>query len=226
LSNSKNKKVDTFKKEIQVSKNDKTWDFYKLSAVDLDKIFGEPMSNSTNIPQSDAEEYDRCLLLQKNLQDWLNKIGFLSSETHKLTAEERAFLTGGWLEEWTYHQSQELNPDLTEAFIGINPKIEKVVDGKETEFDVVMVKNSHLKVVECKTSVRDADGKNKLREYLDKLAARTKDMGLFAISYLVTLQQIDPSERHALEVDYKIKILDRSILASPELRKAAFGEKF
>jgi hypothetical protein len=224
LGNANSKKVNKFKKECQVSDQDKTWDFAKMAALDLEQLFGGP----GGAVASDAEALALawCKLLQGRLENWLDKIGFPLASTRRLTAKERAFLTGGWLEEWAYYQLEDYHPTLAGPYMGLNPKIAKVAEGKETEFDVVMVKQSNLKIIECKTSTKGPDGSNRLREYLDKLSARAKDIGLFASSYLLTMEDIPDREKKQLQEEYRIKILDKGILISPELRKKHLGDGF
>lgn len=211
LSNSNSSFCEAFKKKARVSDKNKKWQFNILQTED----WASYKINEND--KKEKEDLNHVLLLQKELLSFLQSIQFPFKEEGFLLPEERSFLTGGWLEEWTYYKMKEIL-DLNEDSIGINPKITKVADGKETEFDVVAInKEGNFYIMECKTSTKTSDG-NKLRDILDKLAARTKDIGLSVKSYLVTLDKdIKAADKNAYEREYKITILDYEIITNLEV---------
>jgi hypothetical protein len=217
LSNSESKFTRRFKKKIQVSNNDNRWQLDVLRDEDWASYFAKDDED-----KEDKKDLEYVCLLQKELISFLHNIQFPFKQENFLLPEERSFLTGGWLEEWAYYKIREVF-GIGNDCSGINPKIVKVENGKESEFDVIAItKEGFLYIVECKTTTKENSSSkkpvSKLREILDKLSARTRDIGLRVRPYLVTLDKdIKAEDKDAFERDYKITILDYAILTNPEV---------
>jgi hypothetical protein len=136
------------------------------------------------------------------LFEWLEKIRFPFESKDNLTAKETFYLSGGWLEEYTYTFIKNLL-QLPDAAIGLNVKIKR--QNVSNEFDVMFVLDNTIYVLECKTGLTRKD---LYEETVYKLAALRKDFGLFVNSYIVTMTEVRSTfwkDRAAL---FNIQLID------------------
>lgn len=108
------------------------------------------------------------------------------------TSEERRYYGGSWFEEYVYHRIKEENA-LPDDAIGMSVKIfRKGSLVNDNEIDVAFVRDNVLNIIECKVSMfgHNIYPKDTVEEYLYKLAAIAKDLGLRVNSYLFTLHEM------------------------------------
>ena len=120
------------------------------------------------------------------------------------TAEERAYWSGQWFEEYVY---QRIKSDyrLPDNAIAKSVQIFRDDTQNDNELDVVFVKDNALTVIECKVTMYGVGGaRETTEEYLYKLAAISKDFGLKVNPYLFTLHKM---EKISGNFDKRIKIL-------------------
>ena len=98
-----------------------------------------------------------------------------------LTKSEIRYLTGGWLEEFTFNAIHELlGQGVDDVTIGLamqNPS------GRDNEFDVMFTKENELYFIECKSLDQQEDRET---DVLYKIGALQKEFGLRVKSFLVT----------------------------------------
>jgi hypothetical protein len=88
--------------------------------------------------------------------------------------------------------------------------------GVENEFDVVFLNKGKLHTVECKTSIKDKD-KNILTETIYKVVALQKELGLFARSYIVTLNDRNEEQVKENHVNRATKLFDISLITKEDI---------
>ena len=103
--------------------------------------------------------------------------------------DTRDYLLGGWLEDYVYHQVNDLKPDD----LAMNVEVEwetKESGNTFNEFDVLFTKNFRLFYISCKTSLMSGEhGQSKSALYeLDAL--RDRIAGLFGKAMLVTMREL------------------------------------
>jgi hypothetical protein len=141
------------------------------------------------------------------LDDVLNKIGFKLKNGESLDGKEIEYLTGKWLEEYTYYLIKE-RLNLNESEIGLGVLIEKKgIEQTNNDIDVIFTLRNQLHVIECKTShfvpISDTielveekpKEKSSLTEYIYKLDSLRKVFGIFAQAYIFTLSKFDDLEK-------------------------------
>jgi hypothetical protein len=136
------------------------------------------------------------------LFEWLEKIRFPFESKDNLTAKETFYLSGGWLEEYTYTFIKNLL-HLPDSAIGLNVKIKR--QDVSNEFDMMFVLDNGIYVLECKTGLEQ---KIAYESAVYKLAALKKDFGLFVNSYIVTMTEVRSpfwKDRAAL---FNIRLID------------------
>jgi hypothetical protein len=137
-----------------------------------------------------------------NLFKWLEQIDFPFEQKNILSKEETFYLSGGWLEEYTYSKIKAML-NLSDKNIGLNIKIKR--QKVSNEFDVMFVLDNAIYVLECKTGLTRKD---LYEETVYKLAALRKDFGLFVNSYIVTMTEVRSTfwkDRAAL---FNIRLID------------------
>lgn len=126
------------------------------------------------------------------------------------TAEEKRYYGGSWFEEYVYHRIKKENV-LSDAAIGMSVKIfrkDSLVN--DNEIDVAFVKDNVLNIIECKVSMfgHNTNPKDTVEEYLYKLAAIAKDLGLRVNTYLFTLHKMQKFSSLTLDnFNKRIRIL-------------------
>lgn len=120
------------------------------------------------------------------------------------TAEERAYWSGQWFEEYIYLRIKR-DYHLPDNAIAKSVQIFRDDTQNDNELDVVFVKDNALTVIECKVTMYGVGGaRETTEEYLYKLAAISKDFGLKVNPYLFTLHKM---EKISGNFDKRIKIL-------------------
>jgi hypothetical protein len=150
-----------------------------------------------------------------------------------LSEKDTKYLSGEWLEEYVYYKiKDDLNLADNEIATGINIKKDNTVN----ELDVIFIFNHKLYIIECKTSIYDKrkieiikNGEKKekdkdinlLSEIIYKSDALRSKFGLFANTYILTLEEIkneDGTPKQNLSEHFKraelsrIKIISRQDL--------------
>jgi len=103
--------------------------------------------------------------------------------------ETRDYFLGGWLEDYVFHQVNDLKPD--DLAMNVEVKWETEESGNTfNEFDVLFTKNFRLFYISCKTSLMTGEhGRSKSAIYeLDAL--RDRIAGLFGKAMLVTVREL------------------------------------
>jgi len=131
----------------------------------------------------------------------------------------RKYYTGAWFEEYCFSRLKREN-GLKDNHIGQSLKIYRDNNSllNDNEIDVAFVRDNALYVVECKYSMKGysiLSKKDVIEEYLYKLAAISKDLGLRVNSYLFTLH---PKEDFPKGLEKRIRILGiKGIIGQEEL---------
>lgn len=128
--------------------------------------------------------------------------------------EDRVFYKGAWFEEYSYMRIKR-DFGLRDDQISLSAKLyrkDSLVN--DNEIDVIFVKDNTLHIVECKVSMYGnvthggVDPKDTVTDYLYKLAAIAKDLGLRVNAYLFTLHRMSKfSEGNLKGFDNRVKIL-------------------
>jgi hypothetical protein len=127
-------------------------------------------------------------------QQLLNELDY-KVEDDKLNKYDFKYLSGDWLEEWTYYKVKE-EFGLNEDEISTGSYITK--EQTPNEMDVMFLLNHQLYIIECKTAVKEnlkqPDGSLKLKTILSetiyKSEALRSKLGLFANSSILTLSEM------------------------------------
>jgi len=85
-----------------------------------------------------------------DLNSFLTSIGFPLDNTNTLVKKELEYLTGGWFEEYIYHQIVEY---IKPQDIAIGVEIIKAETTNQNDLDVVFTNGNKLFVIECKTGI-------------------------------------------------------------------------
>jgi hypothetical protein len=146
-----------------------------------------------------------------NLGEFLSEIHFPYEEDQKITKSEIDYLTGGWFEEYIYHQVKRKLPEA-DVLLGVNLK--KGSRSNPNDLDVVFCMNDILGVIECKTSLL-LDGKytQLFNETIYKAGALKQNFGLSVRSYLFCL---DDFQDKFFELKDKAKILGITLAHRPD----------
>ncbi|MDD2760131.1 MAG: DUF1887 family CARF protein [Methylomonas sp.] len=132
-----------------------------------------------------------------------------SGNPQRLTFEKAngaQYLSGSWLEEYVWLTASELGCEQVYAYVFFtetgNPK-----DDIRNEMDCLILHNSRLLMVECKTSdFKKGSPKNDGVLYkLDTLERRTG--GLFGDAWLASARTLDAATKNRAQ-EYKIKVID------------------
>lgn len=145
------------------------------------------------------------------LQPLLNTINW-QKNNKLLTKQEVHYLTGGWFEEYIYHQFK-VGLDLSDDAIQCNVGIETM--GGQNEFDVVLIYKNKLHVIECKTGLKRL---RLFNQAVYKLASLDELLGIHTASYIISLSNYRDQENLLLPTyndraqQHDIKLLDRQVL--------------
>ncbi len=133
------------------------------------------------------------------------------------TPEERKWWGGEWFEEYSYLRiKQQLH--LPDDAIGFSVRIFRGnTPAHDNELDVAFVHDNRFHVVECKVGMTGygRDVHVTVSEYLYKLAAVAKDLGLRVNSYLFTLHNMQRLNTESLNKRCRILGI-KGIYSSPE----------
>lgn len=177
----------------------------------------------------DARQFSRRLLPRSEhfLRNWLQQSGMVSFDhighMRCRDAPSRLFLSGGWLEVWLLALVARMAPHMpiSDAASGIKVSHQ----GVENEYDVAVMCNNQLFLIECKTT---APASPRLRgvglENLFKLDSAVRLGGLDAQAMLVSLYPPTSSEANRARVQ-QIATLSGSGLrqADDSLRRWLLG---
>lgn len=145
-------------------------------------------------PRRNSKEIIEFAKLDLPFQKLLNELSY-EIENNKLNKYHFRYLSGDWLEEWTYYKVRE-EFGLDESEISTGSYITK--EQTPNEMDVMFLLNHQLYVIECKTAVKESkeqpDGSWKLTtilgETIYKSDALRSKLGLFANSSILTLSEL------------------------------------
>lgn len=139
----------------------------------------------------------------EGLRDFLETIRF-RCEQDEISVEDAKYLTGRWLEEYTYYHVKE-KLQLSDDCIATGLYLQKKdIEKTDNDFDLMFMFKNKLHIIECKTSHR-VNKENKLTEYIYKLDALQKEFGLFPKSFIFTLGKLPSDE----EKNQQAQISDR-----------------
>lgn len=152
---------------------------------------------SLNFAAAEAEknklkyEFDRKFPMSDELEDFLNELDFRrlidynGRLVHFKNEETRAFLNGGWLEDYVFQQVKAIkkvddileNAELTNEQYQLN-KGDHIAQnrGNKNEFDVIFLAQNKLHIIECKTQNFSKGAGQKAEDILYKLET-LKDYG-------------------------------------------------
>ncbi|SDI75155.1 protein of unknown function [Propionivibrio dicarboxylicus] len=127
---------------------------------------------------------------QKELKDFISRCAIACRTSDDRIdfgdAETRFFLCGGWLEVWLLYQVAQLRDefDIHDAASGV-----KIVSNEtvRNEYDLAMLVNNQLFLVECKTVVQKGQGGGVGMDVLFKLDSVSQLGGLHAHAMLISL---------------------------------------
>ena len=123
-----------------------------------------------------------------------------------ISKKEIEYLTGGWFEEYVYYTLKDANiVQDTDILCGVSKK-----NGQsDNEFDIVILKENQLHIIECKTYICNNDKPSLPVDTIYKLDSIQKELGLFAKPYIITLNKAhEIKEAHKKRAgQYGIKIL-------------------
>lgn len=149
----------------------------------IDKL-REYRNSDTQISWVETKENEPRKPNISGLQDFLNRIGFVSKEADMLTKYETQYLTGGWFEEYVYYLMQN-EVGVTDIRFGVK------LNETNNDLDVVFTKDNRLFVVECKTGIEKG---SMLNQIAYKSAALNDFLkGLSSKSYIFALASDNPN---------------------------------
>lgn len=171
---------------------------------------------------SQLQEYRKkgCSISKvEGLQKLLNEINF-SYTNDKLTKYQVKYLTGDWFEEYIYYNVKEilnLGENLQTGIILLKNDV-------QNEYDVVFLHNEKLHLIECKTYILSDRKRGLVNETIYKSSSLLRQMGLFAQSYIFTLNKESDLREASFDRanELNIKIIGLENLQTKELIKNIF----
>ena len=129
------------------------------------------------------------------LGKFLSDIGFPLKNEGIISKKEIEYLTGSWFEEYVYYTLKDANiVQGTDILCGVSKK-----NGQsDNEFDIVILKENQLHIIECKTYICNNDKPSLPVDTIYKLDSIQKELGLFAKPYIITL-----NKAHEIKEAYK-----------------------
>jgi len=127
----------------------------------------------------------------QGLRSFLSKIEFPLKEPGKISSEETQYITGGWFEEYVYHQVESrIHPQDIRLGLAIErPGNETSKNKHINDLDVVFTYGNKLFVIECKTGI---DSQKMFNETVYKAASIKESLlGLSGNSYIFSLANGD-----------------------------------
>ncbi|GJM35083.1 MAG: hypothetical protein DHS20C18_40840 [Saprospiraceae bacterium] len=156
------------------------------------KAFAKMMETLRGRYNGKQQKPDFEIPLLPEMQPFLKQIAYHPSVEGALQKREIRYLTGGWLEEWTYLQVQQYLQLPTE-YIRFQVKVGRNnPQGVEVpnEFDLMFTLQNTLYVVECKTGLRRDSIKAQFEESIYKLAALRMEFGQRVTAIFLTLSNL------------------------------------
>ena len=143
------------------------------------------------------------------LTRFLIDIGFVPETKGVLSHEELEYLTGGWFEEYVYHQVKKyLNPQD----IALSVVISRQDIRHNNELDVVFTKGNKLFVIECKTGVQT---ERLFNEIVYKVCAISEALlGVSCNPYIFSLKKDDSDILKRIADNMGITFIDNNILTN------------
>ncbi len=124
-------------------------------------------------------------------------------EGEKLSKYQVKYLTGEWFEEYIYYIVEKrlnIGSDLLQTGVQL------VKNQVENEYDVIFLYNERLHLIECKTYILSDRKKGLVNETIYKSASLIKQMGIFAQSYIFTLNKEEDLKKASLDRAKELKI--------------------
>ena len=167
---------------------------------------------------------NKKISINTEIRTFLSEIDFSTAENDYLSKSEIQYLTGGWFEEFCYNLIKEkLNLDSSQ--IGFNLHISH--NNAQNELDVAFIRDNALNVIECKTVLINKD-RNLINDTLYKITALRKDFGIFAKSYLFTLDS-NLRDKNGVFMEHianRANVLNIDIIDRIKLKKIISANRF
>lgn len=137
--------------------------------------------------------------------DYQNLIDYDGETVNFRNKEIKAFLSGGWLEDYTYSQLSDISiiEDIGCGVDVANPKYKLGKNehsdenkGNKNEFDIVFMAKNKLHIIECKTQLMDKNGGVKAEDILYKLETLKDYGGLMTKKCLVSYFEVPDSVKN------------------------------
>lgn len=139
------------------------------------------------------------------LAELVKNFEFSPEKPNELSKKEAEYLTGKWLEEYTYYKIKK-HLHLAEDSIGLGLILQKSdIKNTDNDFDVMFIYENELYIIECKTS-HLINGKNNLNEYIYKLDALRKEFGIFPKAFIYTLGNLPTDEKQPQQNQIKDRL--------------------
>ncbi|PID26389.1 MAG: hypothetical protein CR982_10520 [Candidatus Cloacimonadota bacterium] len=147
----------------------------------------------------------------------LSENNFSLEKEKVLNEDQRKYFNGCWFEEYTYHLLdnfiKEIGGNIIKGAI-INRNVEKKA---ENELDICFTYKNRLYTIENKFSI----GKESFNNYIYKLQAIRKDLGLTPQAYIATMDTKDKIDKfktqHKRLSGYKIGIITKEYFENDQL---------
>lgn len=169
----------------------------------------------------------------KGIFDRIKRSNFQAANIYKIknaqlleNPTDKRYYGGAWFEDYVFFRIKE-EYNLDNHDIGKSVKVFKRNSTdiyNDNEIDVVFVWMNSLYVIECKASISSLHTSTSINNYLYKLAAVCKDLGLRVNSYLFTtidISQLKEPVQNNIEKRRSIlnitKIVDGTTLSQPSL---------
>lgn len=178
------------KKFISLLDNEEYPVTYSASLREYLALYGIRYESTSTISHGEQQLNDLFNKIKK--RNWYLPQNLLKADSYYENPKDKVFYKGAWFEEFSYmHIKKDLN--LSDNQISLSAKLyrkDSIVN--DNEIDVMFIKDNMLNIVECKVGMNGyGNPKNTVVEYLYKLAAIAKDLGLRVNSYIFTLHKMD-----------------------------------
>ena len=194
---------------------------YRVSLYEYLALYGLRYESSTTLlmPAADTENFFEEIKRKRFRPH--KKI----KEAHTFKDSRLAkYYSGEWFEEYCYNRIKK-EKHLRDEDIALSMKIyRKDSVMHDNEIDVAFTLDNQLYIIECKYSMwgYGKETQKTIQDYLYKLAAICKDLGLIVNPYLLTLHPMHFLDEKALEhLEKRTKILGiRDIIAQDKFMQA------
>ncbi len=151
------------------------------------------------------------------LAELLQNFEFSPEKPDELSKKEAEYLTGKWLEEYTYHKIKE-HLHLADDSIGLGLILQKSnIKDTDNDFDVMFIYENELYIIECKTS-HIIGNKSQLNEYIYKLDALRKEFGIFPKAFIYTLGNLPTKELQQNQLKDRLKFHKITLITKNEYK--------